>query len=174
MTTISRTVIGFGDYGAGQTLDRMVSLVNQSLSVPLVVETANGIAASVPPRDYLAISKAIRAWLARNFRFVRDPIGVELLRDPEYQLRQWMTNGFIAGDCDDAAILGAALAKANGIGARFVAVGFRRNGPLVHVYTLLTGRGDGGMGSLGPGVDLDVTRPSGARATVARRIERKV
>lgn len=174
MTNVTRSIISSGDYGSRQTLDRMAALVNASLSVPLVIETANGIAATVPPRDYYAIAQAIRAWLTRRFRFVRDPVGVELLRDPEYQLRQWMTNGYITGDCDDAAILGAALGKAVGIGGKFVAVGFRPGGPLVHVFTVLTGRASGGIGSLGSGVDLDVTRPVGSRARVARTIERTV
>jgi len=174
MPIVSRETVGFGDYGSVQTLDRMRELVNRSLSVPLVVETANGIAASYAPRDYVSIARGIRAWLAQHFRFVRDPVGVELLRDPEYQLRQWMTHGYITGDCDDAAILGAALAKAVGIGARFVAVGFKQGGPLVHVFTVLTGRADGGMGSLGKGVELDVTRPRGVRATIVRKVERTV
>jgi Transglutaminase-like superfamily len=171
---VSRGVVGFGDYGSAQTLDRMRELVNRSLSVPLVVETANGIAALSPPRDYLSIARAIRAWMARNFRFVRDPVGVELLRDPDYQLRQYMTYGYITGDCDDAAILGAALGKAVGIGARFVAVGFREAGPLTHVFAVLTGGKDGGIGSLGPGVELDVTRPQQARAKILRSVMRTV
>lgn len=174
MTKTTYESIGFGDYGAAQTLTRMAELVNRSLRVPLVVETANGIAATVPPRDYVAIAQAIRAWLQRHFRFVRDPLGVELLRDPEYQLRQWMTQGFITGDCDDAALLGAALGKAVGIGARFVAVGFQDNGPLLHVFTVLTGYRDGGIGSLGAGVDLDVTRPLRTAAVIRRRVERRV
>lgn len=174
MPLVTRSVVGFGDYGSAQTLERMRDLVRQSLSVPLVVETANGIAAMVPPRDYLGIARAIRAWLSRYFRFVRDPVGVELLRDPEYQLRQWMTYGYITGDCDDAAILGAALGKAVGIGARFVAVGFREGGPLTHVFAVLTGGADGGIGSLGPGVELDITRPQQARAKIVRKVERTV
>ena len=174
MTQTNAEPLGSGDYGAAQTLDRMAALVNRSLSVPLVVETANGIAALVPPRDYVAIAQAIRAWLQKHFRFVRDPLGVELLRDPQYQLRQWMAQGYISGDCDDVAILGAALGKAVGIGARFMAVGFRPGGPLVHVYTILTGRADGGIGSLGRGVDLDVTRPAQTRAQIKRRVARRV
>lgn len=170
MTVVTRDTIAFGDYGSGQTLQKMRSLVNGSLSVPLVVETANSIAATVPARDYLAIAQAIRSWMQRNFRFVRDPVGVELVRDPVYQLTQWQNNGYISGDCDDAAVLGAALGKANGIGARFIAVGFAPGGPLLHVFTILTGRRDGGMGSLGPGVDLDVTRPSVTNARIARQM----
>lgn len=174
MTRATVEWLGYGDYGAGQTLTRMTDLANRALRVPLVVETANGIAATVPPRDYLATAQAIRAWLQRHFRFVRDPLGVELIRTPEYQLRQWMTAGFITGDCDDVAVLGAALGKAVGIGARFVAVGFQPRGPLVHVFTILTGRRDGGIGSLGPGVDLDVTRPAQTQATFQRGVERPV
>lgn len=171
MPIVTREQIAFGDYGSSQTLHRMRDLVNRSLSVPLVVETANGIAALVAPRDYLGIAQAIRGWLTQHFRFVRDPVGVELVRDPVYMLRQWQANGYITGDCDDAAVLGAALGKADGIGARFVAVGFQPGGPLLHVFTILTGRRDSGMGSLGPGVDLDVTRPAVTSARIARKVE---
>lgn len=174
MTLVTRTSILSGDAGAASTLDRMRGLVNASLSVPLVVETATGIVSSIPSRDYFGMAQAVRAWLARNFKFVPDPVGLELLRDPEYQLREWMTRGQIIGDCDDAAILGAALGKAVGINAKFVAVGFRDPGPLVHVYAVLTGPVGRAIGSAGAGVDLDVTRPLGARAKIVRAIQRQV
>jgi transglutaminase-like putative cysteine protease len=174
MPVVTRATIAFGDYGSQQTLQRMRDLVNSSLSVPLVVETANGIAAMVAPRDYLGIAQAIRGWMQRNFHFVRDPVGVELLRDPVYLLQQWQQTGRIFGDCDDAAVLGAALGKANGIGARFVAVGFQAGGPLLHVFTVLTGKRDSGMGSLGAGVDLDITRPALTTARIQRKVELSV
>lgn len=171
MTQVTHDTIGYGDYGSAQTLDKMRTMVNRSLSVPLVVEQAAGIAATVPPRDYYAIAQAIREWMQRHYRFVRDPVGVELLRDPEYQLGQWMQRGYIAGDCDDAAVLGAALGKAVGLVASFYAVGFSPRGPLVHVYTVLTPPNQRGIGS---GVDLDVTRPATTRARILRSITRRV
>lgn len=174
MTTVFRTTIGFGDYGATDTLAHMRRLVNDALAKPFVNEYATGIVSTVPSRDYLRMALAIRHWLDRNFKFVPDPVGVELLRDPERQLLEFRNTGRIIGDCDDAAVLGAALGKSVGIRAKFVAVGFRTPGPLAHVYTVLTGPVGRAIGLNGAGVDLDVTRPRGAALPIARRIERAV
>jgi transglutaminase-like putative cysteine protease len=60
--------------------------------------------------------------------------------------------GYARGDCDDVAILGAALGKAAGFPARFVLLGF--GGPMApyqHVFTEI-GTRQGWM-------NLDVTRP---------------
>ena len=61
--------------------------------------------------------------------------------------------GLFRGDCDDAAVLGAAHAKAVGLTARFRALGFRgKGGPLSHVIAdVRTPRG---------WVQFDVTRPA--------------
>jgi len=171
MPFVKREVIGFGDVGSATTLTRMAGMVNAALSVPLVIETAASIVAHVPSRDYLGMAHAIRNWMQAHFKFVPDPVGVELLRDPDYQLREYMTRGKILGDCDDAAILGAALGKAVGIRAKFVAVAFRSPGPLAHVYTVLTGSAGRAIGS---GVDLDVTRPAHSQARVIRAVSRQV
>ncbi len=171
MTTATRETIAYGDYGATQTIERMRALANESLAVPLVVETARGIVSTVASRDYLQMAQAIRAWLARNFKFVPDPMGVELLSTPEYQLRQYRNSGVIMGDCDDAAVLGAALAKAVGIGARFVAVGFRPYpAPLTHIYTVLTGPPKRAI----PFVDLDITKPARVTPSFQRVVQRTV
>lgn len=169
MVSVSRTTIDSGDYGSVITLNRMKELVNDALMVPAVVERATGIVSMVPSRDYVSMAGAVRAWLARSFKFVPDPVGVELLRDPEYQLRELDTRGMVLGDCDDAAILGAAMAKAVGIRASFVAVGFTPGGPLRHVFTVLTGPAAGAINWRTP-VSLDVTRPPGARAQIMRRV----
>jgi hypothetical protein len=119
----------------------------------------------VGAREYLVMAQTIRAWLSGNFRFVPDPVGVELLRAPAVQLHTWEQRGLITGDCDDAAILGAALGKAVGIRAAFVAVGFSMSGPLSHVYTVLTGPPKRPIS-----VDLDVTKPVRTTAVVRRHV----
>lgn len=159
--------IPFGDAGSLTTLAKMRRIVNDSIKMPIVVEAAHSVISGVAPRDYKGIAVAVRDWLTVNFRFVADPLGVELLRTPEYMIRQWDTNGIVTGDCDDAAILGASLAKAVGVQPLFVAIGFRRNGPFAHVYTTLTKDGKWY-------VSLDVTRPIGIHPQVFRRIEKVV
>lgn len=85
------------------------------------------------------------------WRFVRDPAGVELVHRPERLLDLWRAKGHIPGDCDDAAVLGAALGKSIGLPARFVVLGFYGpTMPFSHVYAeLQTPQG---------WADLDVTR----------------
>lgn len=95
---------------------------------------------------------AIRQWLIRRFRFVRDPEGVELLKSPSVMLQEWEHEGEASGDCDDAAILAAALAIAMGCKVRWVVLGFHRAGPFGHVYAEAW---DGRKWQ-----DFDVTRPA--------------
>jgi len=151
-----------GDRGTRATLGAMRSAIRVASTQPMVVERAHRIAAGLPPRDMRARALAVRRWLARNFRFERDPRGVELLRTPDYQLAQFTRDGYITGDCDDAAILGAALYTALGGVAALVVVAFRAFRPFTHVFTVLT-PGDGGAI-----VNLDVTKPGGRLPKIAR------
>lgn len=93
----------------------------------------------------------LRSWLAAAWHFVRDPTGVELVFRPERLLDQYTNHGMASGDCDDAAVLSAALGKAIGLRARFVVLGFfGPRMPFSHVYTELLGP-DGWQ-------EMDVTR----------------
>lgn len=107
---------------------------------------------------------AIRQWLGRRFCFIRDPQGVELLKDPGVLLREWEHDGCARGDCDDAAILAAAVALAAGYQVRFQVVGFRTGGPFGHVYAeAFDGR---------RWIDFDVTRP--AQFPAGLRVRRRL
>lgn len=152
MTRLSLFTIFPGDMGAWQTLQHMRRLVNASLRDPVVVERARRIVedAGVLGRDQANKALALRQWLEQCLTFMPDPRGLELLSTPRYLLTQIDQRGTVSGDCDDGAILGAALGKAVGFRAKFRALGFGRNGPLVHVYTLLNVRGRW--------VNLDTTR----------------
>lgn len=155
--------IGYGDFGTSQTVSKMRGLVNQSLTDSLVVQTARNLAASTFARDLDGQVLAIREFLREHFQFVRDPYGVELLVPPRPMLDQIARRGVTTGDCDEAAILGAALGKAIGLRARFVLLGFAGPaGPFTHVYTVL--RSNRGWAS------LDVTKPArGPFPPVARQ-----
>lgn len=163
-TSVHRQQIGWGDSGSLATLHKMRSVANDAIQMPIVVETAHTIIRGQRARDFQNMALAVRYFLAQNFRFVPDPIGVELVRTPEYMIRQYHTFGYISGDCDDVAVLGAALGKAVGVPAKFVAIGFRTFGSLVHVFTLLLPSGS-------PIVSLDVTKPAGIVVEVRRRVE---
>lgn len=150
MRTVAETISG-GDAGAFQTLTRMQSLVNSRVAHPMVRGVAVAVAREAAPRDLYGQAQAIRDYLSEHVQFLADPAGIELLHDPVIMLTEIARAYTASVDCDDVAILGAALGKAVGLRARFVAVGFfNRTNPLSHVWAeLATPRG---------WLDLDTTR----------------
>lgn len=159
-----------GDIGTWLTLRKMRQLVRSGVRDTLTVETAHSIVKSCPSRDVRCEAQAIRAFLARSFRFVRDPARQETLRSPRHLLEQLGRDGVVSGDCDDAAILGAGLAAAIGFIPSAVVTGFRHPGAsFQHVYAVLP------LEPYAPGyVDLDVTRPDGPVPQVTRALSWKL
>lgn len=120
-----------------------------------VISTANIVISAVPPRDKAGQINAINDWLLHRFRFVSDPINVELLRDPAGALSNIVRSGFTQGDCDEAAMLAASLGNANGIQARFRALAFGGPAaPYTHVICDL-------LDQFGRWHPIDITRPQG-------------
>lgn len=116
-----------------------------------MVETASRIASP-------GAKQAERAFLVRDYlegfvAFVPDPDQVELLKSPEYMLRTIAQEGQVRGDCDDVAVLGAALGRAVGLPARFTLLAFNSTGTFRHVFTELWTPCQGW-------VELDTTRPA--------------
>jgi len=92
----------------------------------LVERLTSGIASG----DYSSEVLAIYYWVTQNIRYLRDPSGVELVKTPRQVLRSR------AGDCDDMAVLLAAMLLAAGNSVSFAVASFRP-GPLPlfsHVY----------------------------------------
>jgi transglutaminase-like putative cysteine protease len=164
--TLRRFIFG-GDLGAIQTLHKMRGIVNASLADPLVIETARTIVenAGVLGRDQWGKYLALRQWMEAHLQFLPDPQGIELLSTPRYMLQRIRQALFVSGDCDDGAILGAALGKAVGLPAKFRALSFGSQArPFQHVYTLLLVRGRW--------MNLDTTRsPRTAPPPPARALE---
>lgn len=90
---------------------------------------------SLPQRDWPAEVLALFEFVRDRIRYVRDIRGVETLQQPERTLT------FKQGDCDDKAVLLAALLQSIGHPARFHAVAMRP-GKFSHVYvdTLVGGK----------------------------------
>ena len=153
--------IPVGDRGTDLTLAAMRKLVNGGLLDPVVRRQASSCISGCHPYRFECHALSIRSWLARVWRFVRDPAGVELIRSPQRLLDGFSRDGYIAGDCDDAAILGASLGKAIGLPARFMVLGFpATKGAFSHVFNeVWTGR---------RWLDFDVTRPPGASPVPSR------
>lgn len=157
MTHLDIRSIDYGDRGVMQTLQAMAALVNDGVNQPTVVHFARRLAVVSGVRMYAQQAMGIRQWLAQVWRFVDDPPDRELLRDPAVLLNEYQRYGTITGDCDEVAILGAALGKAIGLQAEFVALGFYNPdgtpGRYEHVYAVVTT-------PTGATIDMDVTRPA--------------
>lgn len=127
-----------GDSGTRATLFRMRDLVRESLFRPQVRDLALNIVCQSRARDYSGQALAIREWIEEHFMFVRDPNGIELLRSPADMVRALQTRPMIQGDCDDAAVLTAALGRSVGMRAKLTAVAFiDERTPFTHVYSWL-------------------------------------
>lgn len=86
----------------------------------------------------------LRVWLREHWDEVPDPPGVEWVSGPELQLaRAGGNGGRLRGDCDDLAVLAAALALAAGFQARYRALVFPPGRIPSHVYTDVVDPGDG-------------------------------
>jgi transglutaminase-like putative cysteine protease len=151
----------------------MAAMARSRRSDPAVRQAWGAITGSVIPPTTYDEALMLRRWLAEHFAFQPDPSGrgvfggteeIELLQDPLILLQQIQRSYVARGDCDDAAILGAALALGAPVpfsGVRFALVGVNPNEPYVHVYAdVLTARG---------WCDLDVTRRSQNIPTITKR-----
>lgn len=131
-----------GDWGTYVIVRKMRSLARKGMSAPSVRNLALEIVRGIPGKDSYSQIFAIKDWLHTHIWFTRDPHSAELLYTPERMvtiLRNPVHGGILQVDCDDAAILAAALGGAVGLRSRFVVVGFLQpNAPYRHIWTELS------------------------------------
>ena len=144
-----------GDFGTYLTLGQMRAAVLRDFLAPDVRLTAARIAgAAGPGAEGQAL--ALRQWLEDHVQFVRDPSQTEMLHGPAWQVRRALTHGTLQIDCDDVAMLAAAMGKAIGLQARFIVVGFGSpKAPFRHVWTELAAPGQHPRW-----LECDITRPA--------------
>lgn len=144
------------DIGTYLTLAQMRSMVYREFMQPAVRLLATDIVRGIGGKDGVEQAHAIREFLVQHTEFLRDPDGVEMLHGPVWQVQQILQRGVVQVDCDDVAMLAAALGKAVGLRARFVAVGFvNKKSPYRHVWAELSTQ------TAPPQwIDMDVTRPA--------------
>lgn len=124
-----------GDLGTWATLRTMRALARAAAVDPVVRQTAADVALGVPGSELPAI---LGAWVGDRVLFLPDPATAEALHEPGMIVRRLARRGAVALDCDDVAMLSAALGLSVGLAARFVAVGFDSpSSPLRHVWTEL-------------------------------------
>lgn len=85
------------------------------------------LVANLPPRSYQREVYRLHQFVRDDIRYVRDPVGVELVSTPARTLDTR------AGDCDDKSVLLAALLESLGHPTRFKAIALK-GGPFSHVY----------------------------------------
>lgn len=118
-----------GQKGIDQTIAAMQGILEDAMHSAYV-----RTAARLMPGPH-----AIYNVLASHVRFVRDPAGVELLRHPVVMLREMRKarDATAAGDCDDRALLGAALLAHRGYAPVWIVAGAtppERGGRYTHVF----------------------------------------
>lgn len=125
----TRASIAGGASGVRKLLELMRRNVREAMTAPAIVGLARSIVAQVVGKDMAGEAAAVQAWVRASIRYVRDPIGAELIESPLYLLKP----GNRQDDCDGHAQLVAALLSALGHRVRLVAIGFRPD-VFAHVY----------------------------------------
>lgn len=134
--TVTRGRFPPGDQGTRMTLDQMRKLALEGAQQFGVRHTALRIleSAGAAGHDPRAELQALYQFVRDRITFRADIAGVETLQSPRYTLTAR------AGDCDDKAVLLAALARAVGIPAelafRVVALNRATPGAFSHVYVV--------------------------------------
>jgi transglutaminase-like putative cysteine protease len=105
---------------------------------PLVREQAAFIVAGLG-RDQLTMAGAIAGWVEQHTRFLYDPLHFEAFTPADQTIAIIDARGLAQMDCDDVAILTAALGLSVGLRARFVVVSFYApDAPYEHVWAELS------------------------------------
>lgn len=121
-----------GRAGTIATLKHMRDFVRAAIRDPSqrIRNTANQIfrERGIPARQWVREIGALHEFVRDRIRYVKDPVGLELVQDPATTLDK----GY--GDCDDKTTLLGALLMATGHPARATAVAMG-GGPFSHVLT---------------------------------------
>lgn len=96
-----------------------------------IILLAQNICQKVTSGDYASEVLALTYWVCQNTRYVSDPTDVELVKDPERLIQTG------SGDCDDIAVLCAALLMAIGKRVAFMMVAFKNNPMPSHIFAVV-------------------------------------
>lgn len=132
--TLSRSIPLLGGvHGTEQTIELIREIVDQALRDPVVIQAAGCILqqSGAPAHNDMAEVQAIYGWTVQNMRFVKDPVGHELVRNARWLLH------YRQGDCDDInAVLLPSLLGAIGYECRLVTIKADPTAPdeFTHIY----------------------------------------
>ena len=124
---------GPADHQTAQTIAAMFAMTEDTDRRQLAHRVAVLLASRLPQKDFLAQLRAVYNFIGERVRFKRDTFNAEHLRHPDQLLAEIIETGSTAADCDDAAMLGAALVRALGMRPVFT---MKRHPltPFEHVY----------------------------------------
>lgn len=161
MTIAGTEWIPAGDAGTRATVARMVQIARTRSLAPAIRATAVTILRGVGGRDQLAQARLLRDWVSTRMLFLPDPTLAEGLHDPLEMLQGIARHGIVRVDCDDVAMMTAALALSVGLHARFVVVAVAPGRHYSHVWAEI--------GSGEQWVTVDPTRPARGVPPLVRR-----
>lgn len=98
--------------------------------------------------DVVGRPESVDSFLRAAWVIVPDPYNAEYIRGVNNQFSIYAARGFFLGDCDDAAVLSAAMLAAFDVPCWFVAIRQHNNPEFSHVFTRAAGL-----------PDIDVTTP---------------
>ena len=73
-------------------------------------------------------SSDIYDWMKANVRYIPDPVDIEMFQHPSRMVRDFRVDKSLSGDCDDIALLTAAMLQAVGVKSRVVLIDTACNG----------------------------------------------
>ena len=130
----------------------MAELVRNSLADSRVRDQAIELVRMMTITNYTEFARAVSDWVRDHYQTIGEPD--ETLIPPAEQIEKIDRNGTVYADCDDAAMLVAALCCAVGLPARFRAVFPLADGGFSHVFVETdVGVGEGKWLALDPTID---------------------
>src|SRR5271154_3877886 len=78
--SVFRTTVADGDRGTAQTIPYAKQLIDEGMVNPDVRRLAAAYCFSVPANDDLSEMRAIFDGVLSDFRFIKDPVGMQLLQ----------------------------------------------------------------------------------------------
>ena len=136
---INESEIGNGVDGNLDTIQVMKKIARERAGDPLVRKLALNILHQyqIPSNHYVDECLAIGDYVKRKVRYVKDPSNIEYLQDPVDLIKQ-IQAGTAQGDCDDQALLTAALLLSVGHDPKFRAVRYETVvGNYNHIYVVV-------------------------------------
>jgi hypothetical protein len=132
--------VGNGIVGNIDTIEVMKKMAREYSRHDLVKRLATNILhyQNIPSHHYLDEARAIGEFVKKHIRYVKDPVGTESLQAPDMMIRMMKDVGYAMGDCDDMALLSAALLMSIGIRPRFRAIRYREGSANYnHIYVVV-------------------------------------